>query len=37
MALIDLFLAKAVKRGTLTVNHADGKTPTFGTPDPAFP
>ena len=37
MALIDLFLAKAVKRGTLTVHHADGKTPVFGTPDPAFP
>lgn len=37
MALIDLFLAKRVKRGTLTVHHADGKTVRFGTQDPRFP
>ncbi|MFA5962771.1 MAG: cyclopropane-fatty-acyl-phospholipid synthase family protein [Sphingomonas sp.] len=37
MALIDLFLAARVKRGQLTVHHADGKSRTFGTPDPAFP
>ncbi|MGK3822448.1 hypothetical protein ABI017_14835, partial [Enterococcus faecium] len=36
-ALIDLFLAKRVKRGTLTVHHADGKTLTFGTPTAGFP
>jgi cyclopropane-fatty-acyl-phospholipid synthase len=37
MALIDLFLAKRVKRGTLTVHHADGKTVRFGTADARFP
>jgi len=37
MALIDLFLARRVKRGTLTVHHADGKTVRFGTADPRFP
>ena len=37
MALIDFFLKRAVKRGTLTVTHPDGKQVTFGTPDPAFP
>jgi cyclopropane-fatty-acyl-phospholipid synthase len=37
MALIDLFLAARVKRGQLTVHHADGKSRTFGTADPAFP
>jgi cyclopropane-fatty-acyl-phospholipid synthase len=37
MALIDLFLERRVKRGTLIVHHANGKTRTFGTPDPAFP
>ncbi|CAN5654084.1 cyclopropane-fatty-acyl-phospholipid synthase [soil metagenome] len=37
MALIDLFLAARVKRGQLTVHHADGKSRTFGTPDPEFP
>ena len=37
MALIDLFLAKRVQRGTLTVHHADGKTLNFGTPEPGFP
>jgi cyclopropane-fatty-acyl-phospholipid synthase len=36
MALIDLFLARRVKRGRLTVHHADGTTTGFGTPDPAF-
>jgi cyclopropane-fatty-acyl-phospholipid synthase len=37
MALIDLFLAKRVTRGTLTVHHADGKTRHFGTPHAGFP
>ncbi len=37
MALIDLFLAKRIKRGTLTVHHADGKTRQFGTPHAGFP
>ena len=37
MALIDIFLARRVKRGQLTVIHADGKHVTHGTPDPAFP
>lgn len=37
MALIDHFLARAVKRGTLTVIHPDGKCRTFGAPDPALP
>ena len=37
MALIDLFLARRVKRGTLTVHHADGKTVRFGTADPRVP
>ena len=36
MALIDLFLARRVKRGQLTVHHANGATTRFGTPDPAF-
>ncbi|MFC3579751.1 SAM-dependent methyltransferase [Sphingomonas hylomeconis] len=36
MALIDLFLARRVTQGQLTVHHADGKTTQFGTPDPAF-
>jgi cyclopropane-fatty-acyl-phospholipid synthase len=36
MALIDRFLAARVKRGRLTVHHADGKVRTFGTADPAF-
>jgi cyclopropane-fatty-acyl-phospholipid synthase len=36
MALIDLFLARRVQRGQLTVHHADGKTSRFGTADPAF-
>lgn len=37
MALIDLFLARRVKQGTLTVRHAKGATITFGTPAPGFP
>ncbi|MBX9795420.1 cyclopropane-fatty-acyl-phospholipid synthase family protein [Sphingomonas sp.] len=37
MALLDLFLARAVKRGRLTVLHHDGRRAMFGTPDPAFP
>ncbi|MEG3150574.1 cyclopropane-fatty-acyl-phospholipid synthase family protein [Sphingomonas sp. ZT3P38] len=37
MALIDRFLARSVKRGQLTVTHADGSTSIFGSPDPDFP
>ena len=36
MALIDLFLARRVKRGQLTVIHADGARVTHGAPDAAF-
>ena len=36
MALIDMFLAARVKRGRLTVYHPDGKTLSFGAPDPEF-
>ncbi|MEH3041390.1 MAG: cyclopropane-fatty-acyl-phospholipid synthase [Sphingomonas paucimobilis] len=37
MALIDTFLARTVRRGTLSLTHADGRTVTFGAADPAFP
>ncbi len=37
MALIDRFLATRVKRGQLSVTHADGRVQTFGTPDPMMP
>ncbi len=37
MALLDLFLARAVKRGRLTVLHHDGRRAAFGRPDPGFP
>ncbi|MGW8191676.1 class I SAM-dependent methyltransferase [Sphingomonas hankookensis] len=37
MALIDTFLARTVRRGTLSLTHADGRTATFGAADPAFP
>ncbi|KQU52907.1 cyclopropane-fatty-acyl-phospholipid synthase [Sphingomonas sp. Leaf339] len=37
MALIDRFFTAQVKRGQLTVTHADGITRTFGTPDPTLP
>ncbi|MEP9358509.1 cyclopropane-fatty-acyl-phospholipid synthase family protein [Sphingomonas sp. KR3-1] len=36
MALIDRFFARAVKRGQLTVIHADGSQAVFGAPDPAL-
>ena len=36
MALIDLFLARRVTRGQLTVIHADGTRVAHGSPDPAF-
>jgi cyclopropane-fatty-acyl-phospholipid synthase len=36
MALIDRFLARAVKRGQLTVFHADGTRHSFGAADPAL-
>jgi cyclopropane-fatty-acyl-phospholipid synthase len=37
MALIDLFLSRAVKRGTLTLARPGQPSRTFGAPDPAFP
>lgn len=37
MALIDMFFARAVLKGQLTVHHANGSTGRFGTPDPGFP
>ncbi len=36
MALIDHFFTRAVKRGELTVIHADGSARSFGSPDPAL-
>jgi cyclopropane-fatty-acyl-phospholipid synthase len=36
MALIDTFLSRAVTRGELTLTTPDGRTRTFGTPDPAL-
>jgi cyclopropane-fatty-acyl-phospholipid synthase len=36
MALIDRFFERAVKRGHLTVFHADGTSRSFGTPDPGI-
>ena len=36
MALIDRFLARAVKQGELTAIHADGTARHFGTPHPDF-
>ncbi len=36
MALIDRFLARAIKRGELTVLHADGSRRDFGEPDPTL-
>ncbi|WP_448659038.1 class I SAM-dependent methyltransferase [Sphingomonas sp. CJ99] len=36
MALIDLFLSRAVKRGVLTLIKPDGSTTVFGAADPAF-
>ncbi len=37
MALIDTFLARTIRRGTLLLTHADGRTVSFGAPDPKFP
>ena len=37
MALIDLFLARAVKRGQLIVRHFDGTEKRFGTPEAGYP
>ncbi|ODP39647.1 SAM-dependent methyltransferase [Sphingomonas turrisvirgatae] len=34
MAMIDMFLSRAVKRGELTVIHPDGTARLFGSPDP---
>lgn len=36
MALIDPFFARAIRRGRLTVHHPDGKTRSFGAPDPGL-
>ena len=36
MALLDMFLGRAVKRGVLTLTYPDGTTRTFGAPDPAL-
>ena len=36
MALIDVFLSRAIKRGQLTLTKPDGSVSTFGTPDPAL-
>ncbi len=36
MALIDHFFTRAVKRGELTVIHADGSARSFGSPDPGL-
>lgn len=36
MALIDHFFTRAVKRGELTLIHADGSARSFGSPDPAL-
>jgi cyclopropane-fatty-acyl-phospholipid synthase len=36
MALIDQFFTRAVKRGPLTVIHANGSTRSFGEPDPGL-
>ena len=37
MALLDVFLRRAVKRGTLTLLRPDMATATFGTPHAGFP
>ncbi|MDE2042649.1 MAG: SAM-dependent methyltransferase, partial [Alphaproteobacteria bacterium] len=37
MFLLDRLLRRVVRRGTLTIHHADGQTYRFGAPDPAFP
>jgi cyclopropane-fatty-acyl-phospholipid synthase len=37
MALIDVFLRRAIKRGELSLTKPDGSTATFGTPDPTLP
>jgi cyclopropane-fatty-acyl-phospholipid synthase len=36
MALIDMFLSRAIKRGHLTITKPDGSTNSFGTPDPSL-
>ncbi|WP_267432828.1 cyclopropane-fatty-acyl-phospholipid synthase family protein [Sphingomonas sp. GM_Shp_1] len=37
MALIDLFLSRAVRKGRLSLTHHDGKVREFGTPEPGYP
>jgi len=37
MALIDIFLSRAVKRGTLTLHRPKAAPRTYGTPEPGFP
>ena len=37
MALIDLFLSRAVRKGRLSLTHHDGKVREFGAPAPGYP
>lgn len=37
MALIDLFLSRAVRKGRLSLTHHDGRVREFGAPDPDYP
>lgn len=37
MALLDLFFDRTIKRGPLTVTYPNGRTRSFGAPDPAYP
>ena len=37
MALIDLFLSRAVRKGRLSLTHHDGKVREFGAPEPGYP
>ena len=37
MALIDLFLSRAVRKGRLSLTHHDGKVREFGSPEPGYP
>ncbi|HJO64549.1 MAG TPA: cyclopropane-fatty-acyl-phospholipid synthase family protein, partial [Sphingomonas sanguinis] len=37
MALIDLFLSRAVRKGRLSLTHHDGKVRGFGSPEPGYP
>ena len=37
MALIDLFLSRAVRKGRLSLTHHDGTVREFGSPEPGYP